>query len=102
MLIQEEPQSLQYPAIIASKPCILFLSGAGSRAMADFDPTDYDGQNADDPLNDGEDELGKGPQARLGKSGEMMDLGLFWDFGVEALKEEKELHSSSFARTSCS
>eukprot|EP00438_Fugacium_kawagutii_P012999 Skav213432 [mRNA] locus=scaffold4325:70643:76326:+ [translate_table: standard] len=30
--------------------------------MADFDPTDYDGQNADDPLNDGEDELGKGPQ----------------------------------------
>ena len=30
--------------------------------MADFDPTDYDGQNADDPLNEGEDELGKGPQ----------------------------------------
>ena len=21
--------------------------------MADFDPTDYDGQNADDPLNEG-------------------------------------------------
>ena len=31
-------------------------------AMADFDPTDYDGQNADDPLNEAEDELGKGPQ----------------------------------------
>lgn len=66
--------------------------------MADFDPTDYDGQNADDPLNDGEDELGKGPQATgtweiLGNDEFGTDLG-FWD------PSRKKL--DSFARTSCS